>query len=372
MRQKTIKRCLITVFILFFVFLVNVVLALGLDAYLINLLPQKKLPSKFSNYKKLSETKSFNNHNVALFYKGEGAYQNLNTQIFVISKEKIIVKVVAKTESYDHGGGNIGKDFSNIIFKLDSFGSILDKITFKTSISSQSDYGNVLLLNKQMVNIDLLHYQTWPTDGNKTKKHFIAVNKDLTWDTKKTTKYFHDKILPNYTYLAPFYAWRDQSIPTDRKQSLIYFINNQWHILYGVDKDTYRDYDLTNLKINNENIFGKIPNNKLDFKYFQKVSYNSEMAGQTQGNSPYTYYYWKGIGYINVLFEKDTLRLKKENTYLDSYDTQKVFSQRSSKENLKETENALREQYGFYSNPYLKFALISNDENNNLYIIKKN
>lgn len=373
MKKKPILYCLAIATILFLVYKINVGLALGLDTFLINLLPQKEVPSEFVNYKKISEIKKFRNHTITLFNEDKSYSQNSYCQILVISREKIILKFITKIEKYDHGGGNIGNNYFNTVFKMDSFGSILDTINYKTSSSDQSDFGSNMLLNKQIVNKDLLYYQTWPTDGNKTKKDFIPVNKDLTWNAEKISKYYYDTIVRNCVYLENFYVWRDKSIPVNKRSSIIYFINNKWYILYGVDPDISSDIQVQNSKhskkIIEENAFDEIPDNRVLLKYFQKLKYNSSLAGQTQSNSPYTYYYWDGIAYINILFAKDTLKLKCNDVYLKDYDTQEKSVHHTKEENQKEMQKRLKSEYGFYTNPNLEFTLIYNKDN--LYLIKK-
>ena len=122
---------LVTIAVLFIIYQINVSLALGLDTFVINLFPRKKLPSEFAAYKNLSEVKKFGNHDVSLFQKG--AEYCYTFQILEIANDKIMVKVITKSEPYDHGGGNTGDNYSNTLFKMDSFGKVLDTINFKTS-----------------------------------------------------------------------------------------------------------------------------------------------------------------------------------------------------------------------------------------------
>jgi len=375
MKKKTIKYSIATIIILFLVYQINVGLALGIDTFFINLFPRTKLPSELVDYKKLSEVKKFGNHDITLFGKSKGYYPNINFQILEISKGEIILKVTTKTEPYDHGGGNKGDNFLNTVFKMNSHGNISDTLNYKTSSSNQSEFGDVVLLNKQIVNKDLLYYQTWPTDGNKAKKPFIPVNKDLTWDAEKLSKYYHDTILPNCIYLDNFYAWRDKSIPVDKRSSIIYFTNNQWYVLYGVESkisdDAQKQSFNQNKKVTNENALGKIPNDKILFKYFQKLDYNSNVMGRTQANDTYTYYYWNGIAFINILFANDTLKFKKEDIFIDDYDTEEKSIYDTVKDKQKELEKSLKSEYGFYTNPDLQFTLIQNKKDNSLYLIKK-
>lgn len=375
MKKKTIKYSIATIIILFLVYQINVGLALGIDAFFINLFPRTKLPSELVDYKNLSEVKKFGNHDITLFGKSKGYYPNINFQILEISKGEIILKVTTKTEPYDHGGGNKGDNFLNTVFKMNSHGNISDTLNYKTSSSNQSEFGDVVLLNKQIVNKDLLYYQTWPTDGNKAKKPFIPVNKDLTWDAEKLSKYYHDTILPNCIYLDNFYAWRDKSIPVDKRSSIIYFTNNQWYVLYGVESkisdDAQKQSFNQNKKVTNENALGKIPNDKILFKYFQKLDYNSNVMGRTQANDTYTYYYWNGIAFINILFANDTLKFKKEDIFIDDYDTEEKSIYDTVKDKQKELEKSLKSEYGFYTNPDLQFTLIQNKKDNSLYLIKK-
>ncbi|MFQ6600944.1 hypothetical protein [Flavobacterium sp. C3NV] len=373
MKKKTIKYSIATIIILFLVYQINVGLALGIDTFFINLFPRTKLPSELVDYKNLSEVKKFGNHDITLFHKG-GAY-NFNFQVLSISNDKIMVKVITKTEAFDHGGGNSGSNFSNTLFKLDSFGKVLDTTTFKTSSSDQSEFGDIVLLNKQIVNKAFLYYQTWPADGNKAKQAFIAINKDLTWTTERLSKYYYDTIVPNSIYLEPFYAWRDDSIPVDKRESIVYFANNQWYVLYGVGSEISKNARIQsndhNKKIINENLLSDIPNDKIKIKYYQKLKYESNMAGQTQSNSPYTYYYWQGIAYINIAFEKDTLKFKKEDVYLDDYDNKERSIYDSTSDNKQKMENSVKEKYSYYFNPNLKFTIISDNETKNLYLVKK-
>lgn len=373
MKQKTITYSLVTIVVLFIIYQINVSLALGLDTFVINLFPRKKLPSEFVTYKNLSEVKKFGNHDISIFQKG--AEYCYTFQILEISSDKIIVKVITKSQPYDHGGGNTGSNYSNTLFKMDSFGKVLDTIGFKTSSSDQSEFGEIVLLNKQIVNKALLYYQTWPADGNKTKKAFVPVNKDLTWSAEKLSKYYYDTIVPNCIYLESFYSWGDHSIPSDKRESIIYYANNQWYVVYGAGEDIYNNArDLSSKqhkKIDNENVFHDIPNDKIKIKYYQKLEYNSNMAGQTQSNSPYTYYYWDGIAYVNIPFAKDTLKFKKEDIFLDDYSNKEKSIYSTTKDNWTEMENAVKKKYNYYSNPNLKFTLISDDESKNLYIVQK-
>lgn len=375
MKKKTIKYSIATIIILFLVYQINVGLALGIDTFFINLFPRTKLPSELVGYKNLSEVKKFGNHDITLFGKSKGYYPNIDFQILEISKGEIILKVITKTEPYDHGGGNKGDNFLNTVFKMDSHGNISDTLNYKTSSSNQSKFGDVVLLNKQIVNKDLLYYQTWPTDGNKAKKTFIPVNKDLTWDTEKLSKYYHDTILPNCIYLDNFYAWRDKSIPVDKRSSIIYFTNNQWYVLYGVESkisdNAQKQSFNQNKKVTNENALGKIPNDKILFKYFQKLDYNSNVMGRTQANDSYTYYYWNGIAFINILFANDTLKFKKEDIFIDDYDTEEKSIYDTVKDKQKELEKSLKSEYGFYTHPDLQFTLIQDKKDNSLYLIKK-
>lgn len=372
MKQKTIKYSFAVVIILFLVYQINDKLALGLDTLFINLLPHKKLPSEFVNYKNLSEVKNFGNHHLQLLHKSEG--YNSDFQAQVISNEEIIVKVITKTEHYDHGAGNNGDNLFNTIFKINSFGKVLDTISFKTSTSNQSEFGETVLLNKQIVNTALLYYQTWPTDGDKTKKNFISINKDLKWSAEKLSQYYYEDIIPNAIYLQSFIAWRDQTIPADKRLSIIYFAKNQWHILYGVDSDIFygtktQNQNPTN-RIVSKNVFDAIPADKIIFKYFEKLDYHSILIGQTQSNSPYTSYYWDGVAYINIPFANDTLKFKRENIFIDNYGTNEN-SEKTKEQKSMETENELRNKYSFYSNPNLKFSLFYDDESKNLYIVQK-
>ncbi|MFB9077970.1 hypothetical protein ACFFLS_04790 [Flavobacterium procerum] len=372
MKTKTILFISITIFILFVIYRINVYFALGLDTFVVNLLPNKKLPSEFVNYKNLSEVRTFGNHDIKLLQKGEKYCYTF--QIVPISDEEIMVKVITKTESYNHVGGNSGYNYWNTLFKIDAFGKVLDTMNFKTSTSNQSEFGETVLLNKQIVNKALLYYQTWPTDGNKAKKDFIAINKNLKWTAEKVSQYYYDTIVPNCIYLEPFYAWRDKSIPTNNRSSLIYFANKQWYILYGIDSDISDDAQRKSLnehkELTNENVLRDIPIDKITVKYFQKVEYRSNMMGRTQSSDVYTYYYWNGVAYINIPFENDTLKFKREDISLQGYSTeeQTIYSPENSK---KEMENSLNKEYNFYSNPNLKFTLLIDDENKNLYIIKK-
>jgi|GEM_PF-5206126 len=375
MKRKTIKYSIATLITLFLIYQANVGFALGIDTFLINRLPSKKLPSQFFNYKKLSEIKNFSNHSIVLFHQSEKHNANSYCQVLAISKEKIILKLITKTEPYDHGGGNTGDNFRNTVFKMDSSGNILDTINYKTSSSNQSEFGNIVLLNKQIVNKDLLYYQTWPTDGNKAKKAFIPVNKDLKWDAEKLSKYYHDTILPNCIYLDNFYAWRDESIPVDNRSSIIYYMNNQWYVLYGVESkisnDAQKQSFNQNKKIIDENAFDEIPNDKILFKYFQKLDYNSNVMGRTQANDTYTYYYWNGIAYINIPFANDTLKFKKEDVFIPDYDTREKSIYDTIKDKQKELEKSLKSEYWFYTNPNLEFSLINDKKGNSLYLIKK-
>lgn len=365
---------IVTIVVLFLVYKINVVLALGIDTFFINLFPRTKLPSEFVDYKNLSEVKKFGSHDITLLHKG-GAY-NFNFQVLSISNDEIMVKAITKTEPYDHGGGNTGNNFSNTLFKLDSSGKVLDTINFKTSTSNQSEFGEIVLLNKQIVNKALLYYQTWPTDGNKEKKSFIAINKDLTWSAEKLSQYYYDTVVPNCIYLETFLAWRDTSIPVNKRESIMYFANNQWYVLYGVGSNI--DNDARNISLNNnkkiinENLLEDIPDDKIKVKYYQKTKYNSNMAGQTQSNSPYTYYYWEGIAYIDIPFANDTLHFKKEDIYLDDYSNKEKSIYDTKSDNKQEMENSVKEKYSYYSNPNLKFTLISDNDSKSLYIIKKN
>ena len=375
MKKKTIKYSIITAIVLFLIYKLNVSLALGMDTFLINSLPSKELPSKYKEYKNLHEVNNFSNHKIILFGKSKGYYPNIDFQILEISKGEIILKLITKTEPYDHGGGNKGDDFLNTVFKMDSYGNISDTLNYKTSSSNQSEFGDVVLLNKQIVNKDLLYYQTWPTDGNKAKKAFIPINKDLTWDAEKLSKYYHDTVLPNCIYLDNFYAWRDKSIPVDKRSSIIYFANNQWYILYGVESkisdDAQKQSFNQNKKVANENALGKIPNDKILFKYFQKLDYNSNVMGRTQANDTYTYYYWNGIAYIDIPFANDTLKFKKEDVFMDDYDTKEKSIYDTVKDKQKELEKSLKSEYGFYTNTDLQFTLLQDKKDNSLYLIKK-
>lgn len=372
MKQKTILYSFAVIIALFLVYQVNIKLALGIDTFFINLLPHKKLHVEFVSYKNLSEVENFGNHHLKLIHKSEG--YNSDFQAQVISNEKIILKVITKTERYDHGGGHNGNNFYNTVFKIDAFGKVLDTTNFKTSTSNQSEFGETVLLNKQIVNKALLYYQTWPTDGDKTKKAFIPVNKDLKWSGEKLSQYYNKNIIPNAIYLESFLAWRDKTIPANKRQSIIYFAKNQWYILYGVDSDIFYDTKTQNQspikKIVSENVFDAIPATKMIFKYFQKLDYHSILIGQTHANTPYTHYYWDGIAYINIPFKNDTLKFKREEIFINDYNTNKN-SQKTKKQRSIETENELRKKYSFYSNSNLKFSLLYDDESKNLYMIKK-
>ncbi|WP_428230160.1 hypothetical protein [Flavobacterium sp.] len=375
MKQKSMIYFLSIAIILFLVYTANVSLALGLDTFFINLLPKKEVPKEFANYKKLSEIKNFSNHTIVLFHKGEKYNPNSYCQVLAISKEKIILKVITKTEPYDHGGGNTGDLFFNTLFKMDSLGNISDTLNYKTSSSNQSEFGDIVLLNKQIVNKDLLYYQSWPTDGNKTKKDFIPINKDFTWDTEKLSKYYYDTILPNCTYLDNFYAWRDKSIPVDKRESIMYFTNNQWYVLYGVGSKISNEAQIEsakhNKKVINENAFGKIPDNKILFRYFQKLDYNSNVMGRTESHANYTYYYWDGIAYVNILFANDTLKFKREDVFLDDHDNKAKSIYDTIRDKQKEMEDRLKSEYGFYTNPNLDFTFIHDKKESHLYLVKK-
>ncbi|WP_281235369.1 hypothetical protein [Flavobacterium gelatinilyticum] len=371
MRQKLTKYSLAAITILFLVYKVNLEFALGIDTFFVNSLPSKKLPAEFLNYKNLSQVKNFSNHDVILFNKNSWDYPSSSCLVLEVSKEQIIVKIIDKKEPYDHGGGNTGQNFFNTVFKMDTSGNILDTLNFKTSTSNESDFGDTFLLNKQIVNKDLLFYQTWPTDGNKAKKNFIPVNKDLTWNQEKLLKYYRETILPNCVYLDNFYAWRDSSIPADKKSSVLYFAYNDWYVMYGIPNEIFKDVLNQKKKIINENLLNKIPSERIVFKHFQKLDYNSNVMGRTQSNDTYTYYYWNAVAYINILFKKDTLKFKKEDVFISDYDTNKKSIYSTVKDTPKELEKSLRLGYAFYTNPFLKFTLIHDKEKGRLYLIKK-
>lgn len=373
MRKMILIYCLAIAAILYFIYKINVYLALGIDTYAINLFPRKELPHEFDDYKNLSEINDLGNYAISLFAKDEKDYLTRYVQIIEISKENTILKAITKTERFDNGGGNSGNNFSNTVFKFDSFGNILDTINYKTSSSNQSEFGNTVLLNKQIVNKELLYYQTWPTDGDKVKKDFIPLNKDFSWNTEEISKYYYNTIVPNSAYLEHFSAWRDSTIHYTKRQSVLFLLDNKWYILYGVSNEITDDIRKRSVdddkKIKYENLFTDIPSENIVFKYFHKLEYCSNMAGKTQSNSPYTYYYWNGNAYLDIIFNGETLKVKQEDISLDDYDTKEPSIYDKIEDKRIKMETDAKKKYSFYTHTNLKFAFISDDEHN-LYLIK--
>lgn len=372
--KRMLYLFLISFLIYVVVYSINSYLALGIDTYFINLLPKDELPKEYQEYKKLSEIEKFGAHTITTFHVCDTFYATSTYEILEISKDNIVLKIKKQIDKFDHGGGNSGDIYLNQLFKFDPFGNVLDTFEYKTSSSNQSEFGDIILINKQIVNRDLLYYLTWPTDADTTKKEFTPINKELLWDDEKMDNYYEQHIAPNSIYVASFYAWRDKQIRTEKRQSLIYFADNEWFVVYGVTKNTnekVRKLTSNNQKeIKNKNMFGDIPADKVTFNYFHKLEYCSNMMGRTQSNDVYTYYYWNGIGYLSVVFENDILKLQQESAWLDDYDTQEN-SKNNAESNQTKMKEASIKKYGYYSNANLKFALISDDENHNLYLVKK-
>jgi hypothetical protein len=359
------------------IYLVIIVLGLfvaykyaGLNVVKNNILPKEKLPKEFVSYQNLSQIKSFNNHTVeplikSLFYKR-------SFEIFEVPENKIVVRVITDSHNIDHGGGYDEDIFTNTLLKLDKTGSVIDTISYKTSSSNQSDLGNMDLINNQLVNQDLLYYYKGsPFERNKTKIDFIPINKNLVWDNDKITTYL-DSIANHCKYMQSYYCWRDRSIPYDKRSSITFLMNNKWYVLYGTN-DHFDEYSIKEtFKVNNESSsdaipFYHFPNNKVKFRYYQKVKYGSNVMGSHNGSESYVYYFWYGTAFFNCIIGKDTLKFKKEKVYLSDYDT----SNKSIYDTIEDKQKILRElakPYDFYTNSNIKFSLIL--YNTDLYIIK--
>jgi hypothetical protein len=342
----------------------------GLDVAKNNILPKEKLPKEFVSYQNLSQIKSFDNHTVETLIKSVGYLGSF--EIFEVPENKIVLRVITDSYNIDHGGSYDEDIFTNSLLKLDETGTVIDTVSYKTSSSNQSDFGNMNFINNQLVNKDLLYYYKGsPFERNKTKIEFIPINKNLVWDDEQIIAYLNS-IANHCKYMESYYSWRDHSIPAEKRNSITFLLNNKWYVLFGMTGDFYEYSIMKTFKVNNKSSsdavpFHQFPNNNIKLRYYQKLKYVSNVMGSHNGSDSYVYYFWYGTAFFNCIAEKDTLKFKKEDVYLNEYDTKRKSIYDTIKDEQKKIRE-LAEPYKFYTNSNIKFSLIL--DNKDLYIIK--
>lgn len=340
----------------------------GLDVFLISVFTKEKTPKEYAAYKNLSQIKDFGSHHtVALISKAQAFSPRL--QLYEISDSCILIHAVTAMKHFDNGAGDSGDNYTNVLKKIDAKGNVIDTLHFKSSSSNQSEFGNPVVANKQLVNMEKAYYQTWPTDGDKTKKKFVMVNKDFAWSDEKIASYYSN-IAFDAKYLQNLYYYLDDSVPYDKRKCKVFFRNNEWHILFGLT-DEIKDDSYNRKPVKSESVAISENDGAIKFRYFQKTSYESYLMGSHNGSGTYKTYYWKGTAYFDLKMANDTLHFKKEDVTLEDYDTRKKFKKDIVLTKEQKLQN-LAKEISVYKNPNMDFVLLQEDlRSDNLYVAKR-
>jgi len=340
----------------------------GFDTYLVTLFKKEKTPKEYVEYKNLSEIKDFGlHHTVDLIAQGQEFSPSL--RLYEISENEIILHSFTEMKPFDNGGGDSGDNYTNLLTKIDAKGNVVDTLSFKSSSSNQSEFGNPVVANKQVINMEMAYYQTWPTDGDKTKKKFVMVNKDFAWSDEKITSYY-SSIAFDSKYLQNLYYYLDNSVPYDKRKCKVFFRNEEWYILFGVT-DEIKEDSYNRKPVDSDAIGISNTNAVLKFKHFQKIKYNSYLVGSHNGSDTYKWYHWDGTAYFNLKMANDTLKFKKEEVTLDDYDTKTKFKNDVVLSKEQKLQN-LTKEFSVYKNPNMDFVLLhSNVRSRDLFIVKR-
>jgi hypothetical protein len=351
MKKKSIKILAIIVFV------AAIVLYNFSDFINLSYLFQAKLPKQYEKYQLLNDASSANYQMKKLGDSWTTNYVNFYDSIHNT------LTLYTSTELVDSNDDEIGQSI-DAYYKLDSIGNLID--SFKTQTFSSSFEGYFVNEN---------HYNSWMLNGDTVEHLFTVINKNSSLDTSALRKEFLE------LYQQSKFVYYINSDDYDTAINEVLFLkDNKWLALFGkginYNNNSYpyghqypekgsENIDLISDPIN-PNPFPNAISVRLVF--FYKTHFRKErgpsLGSETGSSSPSG---WYGDTYINLVFRKDTLKIKEKNMF-DADDSPRTLL---PLENLRMCNQG---EIVYYANEKLHFALFSDNLVNNgvhgMFIIK--
>ncbi len=275
------------------------------------LIPIKKVPEQYESYKWLKDGVETEKHEIVPVIK------DVSKDIRIVYYNKKDTTVVVRTKNYGSYSTRKPKIFKNNYYKLNARGKIIDSLELKRNEISKIHEG-------YLINHD--SYYTWLLDGDKTRKKCKMINRDFSFtkeQTEKELKELYDKSKYAFSYEAIL----DNTV----FDVSAFFIDDDWTFLFGNITMSYKNEDIYPPKrsdnYDDRFILNNIRNTKdiwnqksssFSLKHFQKIQYeksNRSLINVFPSSYNRTVDKWKGEGYMNFLYQKDTIAFKMRLNY---------------------------------------------------------
>jgi hypothetical protein len=330
----------------------------------------KELSKEFENYKDISNT-SFQANSLEM----KLAFKSLeNISHYLTYKNDLIVETV----EFD----SKKKDTVKIFYKLNNLGNVIDEIHLKNDKEE-------LYFKGYFINIKKEYYRTWSLDGDTIKKKFGRQNEKFKWSNEEQKKLYTEIKNSKKLYFTEELE-RDEKINEKEGYKIYYLQDGKWKIFYeNIDRNSFKDleeeYQKTLIEINFLDKYSYILSDLIEkessdiFASYHKIKEGENSYDEPEWkllpnkckNVKLVYFHklkrenanWSGTLYSNIIFKKDTIKIK-EFLNLDSSKTD--YPVIVGKDIIGFFYNQL---YYDYSNKYLKYHLFTNDYKK-LYIIK--
>ncbi|UXL37059.1 hypothetical protein N7D90_15875 [Pseudomonas fragi] len=325
------------------------------------LAPKDKLPVEFSNYQYIDDISVFEGGYVIERFK----YSAPGRMRYSINKSKdnVIIEVVSSIDDQT-------RKFS--FYKLSALGCIIGEHNFIQSTLVARRSGTEELVGASfLVNKVNSYYTTWPVDGDRQRKPFVPINKDLAWSAEKVDAYYA-AILEKAARVDSFIEFEAVSVKENKARTrVVYYLNStgRWYVLFG---DSLRGGYTGKGLHSGENIIFKdfgsgvhlneeySPPANITIPYFQKTDYRKTVSagGGSTNSASSVSYHLDGIGYFQVVVNGSVLKFKNKG----------VLSRREGGSHVFPSKESLLSGFSYYTSPSLKYSLLL--VNDMLYVIR--
>ena len=310
-------------------------------SHLFNKKPKEQVIEKYGEYKYLSEITQTEKYEIIKFHD---KFTGVSPSPPFFDKNNNVIFEVRNNDVDE-------RDFTITYYRLDGRGAIID--TFLVDDYTQYEG---YFINKD-------GYITWLIDGDKTKKAYKSINRLPEYNPQSLKKIFAD-YYDNST-IVKYYDDHFESPVTDNEEidkniSTLFFdgTNDQWYRTqiykalffrdgqwYSLDsdwryiedyweKDDHRYYGTSMKKQTLESSFDEDKGiTQLKTEFFHPVGFIREDYHRRRSASPFSPTggfgspnYWNGTGFIDIILNGDTLKIKKRMVELSAMNGSYTFS----------------------------------------------
>lgn len=329
----------------------------------ISFLSGGEVPDEFKHYQSLNANVQSSAYKFELLIRSENYWAPNPIRLFYGVGDDIIVEVNREGKEKEPGYH---------YYKLDKSGAITDSLYHPLRGGLRSGFVGAYVV--YLSSDEEYYYNTWPLNGDKTKKRIKILNQDLSWTTEKLEKTDHEISLDaKHIFYEAENQTGENGIPWSLNK-VFFFKNGRWQVLYRRQSSAARIDNINKLRALRYDFFRTSNDTQteeeenFELKFFEKtewLNYDHAIGG---GQAGFSTAGWSGTAYFNLPLNQDSLKIKVSDLIIEQEKADVGMIRYYRSHGSGEIVSPFNLNY--YTSRNLNYAMYSNDANH-LYLIKK-